>query len=128
MLNPTNYLLKKLLSYRTYCLMDPRTHLSGARRSDVRRTGSDITPKVKRDNTSANDDGVLVLDFMANLVQEFDPQELNEGQAIRLLPEFLGETFPRQYTSVSQNGWIPPRVDIRLAGGRTVVIAKFRHR
>ena len=57
---------------------------------------------MKRDNTFTGEDGVLVLDVLAKLVQEFDTQEMNEGQAIRLLPEFLGGIALRQYTSVSQ--------------------------
>ena len=57
---------------------------------------------MKRDNTFSGEDGVLVLDFLAKLVQEFDTQEMNEGQAIRLLPEFLSGIALRQYTSVSQ--------------------------
>ena len=101
-LNPTNYLFKKLLSYRTYRLRDPRTHLTSARRFAVRRIRRDIPPKVKRDITFTGDDGVLVLDFLAKLVQEFDTQEMNEGQAIRLLLEFLSGIALRQYTSVSQ--------------------------
>ena len=40
--------------------------------------------------------------FLAKFVQEFDTQEMNEGQAIRLLPEFLSGIALRQYTSVSQ--------------------------
>ena len=45
----------------------------------------DIPPKVKRDITFTGEDGVLVLEFLAKLVQEFDTQEMNEGQAIRLV-------------------------------------------
>ena len=101
-LNPTNYLFKKLLSYRTYRLRNPRTYLSSSRRTAVQNIRRDIPPKVKRDNTSSGEDGVLVLDFLAKLVQEFDRQEMNEGQAIRLLPEFLSGMALRQYTYVSQ--------------------------
>ena len=101
-LNPINLLFKKLLSYRTYRLRNPQTHLSSARRTAVRKIRRDKPPKVKRDNTFKGEDGVLVLDFLAKLVQEFDTQEMNEGQAIRLLPAFLGGIALRQYTSVSQ--------------------------
>ena len=101
-LNPTNYLFKKLLSYRTYRLRNPQTYLSSSRRTAVRKIRRDIPPKVKKDNTFTGEDGVLVLDFLAKLVQEFDTQEMNEGQAIRLLPEFLSGIALRQYTSVSQ--------------------------
>ena len=45
---------------------------------------------MKRYNTFTGDDGVLVLEFLAKLVLESDTQEMNEGQAIRLLPAFLG--------------------------------------
>ena len=68
----------------------------------MRKIGRDIPPKVRKDNTFTGEDGVLVLDFLARLVQEFDTQEMNEGQAIRLLPEFLSGIALRQYTSVSQ--------------------------
>ena len=68
----------------------------------MRKIRRDIPPKVKRDITFTGDDGVLVLDFLAKLVQEFDTQEMNEGQAVRLLPEFLSGIALRQYTSVSQ--------------------------
>ena len=101
-LNPTNYLFKKLLSYRTYRLGNPQTYLSSSRRSAVRKSRRKIPPKVKRDNTVTGQDGVLVSEFLAKLVQEFDTQEMNEGQAIRLLPEFLSGIALRQYTSVSQ--------------------------
>lgn len=40
--------------------------------------------------------------FVAKIVHEFDTQEMNEAQAIRLLPEFLGGLALRQFTSVSQ--------------------------
>ena len=43
-----------------------------------------------------------MLDFLAKLVQEFDTQEMHEGQAIRQLSEFLSGIALRQYTSVSQ--------------------------
>ena len=56
----------------------------------MRGIGRYIPPKAKRYNTVTGDDGVLVLDFLAKFVQEFDTQEMNEGQAIRLLPAFLG--------------------------------------
>ena len=101
-LNPTSYLIMKLLSYRTYRLRNPQTYLSSSWRTAVRNIRRDIPPKVKRDNTFSGEDGVLVLDFLAKLVQEFDTQEMNEGQAIRLLPEFLIGMALRQYTSVSQ--------------------------
>ena len=68
----------------------------------MRKIRRDISPKVNRDNTFTGEDGVLVLDFLAKLVQEFDTQEMNEGQAIRFLPEFLSGIALRQYTSVSQ--------------------------
>ena len=68
----------------------------------MRRIMRDILPKMKRDNTFTGEDGALVLEFLAKLVQEFDTQEMNEGQAIRLVPEFLGGIALRQYTSVSQ--------------------------
>ena len=101
-LNPTNDLFKKLLSYRTYRLRNPQTYLSISRRTAVRKIGRDIPPKMERDNTFSGEDGVLVLDFLAKLVQEFDTQKINEGQAIRLLPELLSGIALRQYTSVSQ--------------------------
>ena len=101
-LNPTNYLFKKLLSYRTYRLRNPQTYLSSSRRTAVRKIRRNIPRKVKKDNTFTGEDGVLVLDFLAKSVQEFDTQEMNEGQAIRLLPEFLSGIALRQYTSVSQ--------------------------
>ena len=68
----------------------------------MRKSRRDIPPKVNSDNTFSGEDGVLVLDFLAVLVQEFDTQEMNEGQAICLLPEFLSGIALRQYTSVSQ--------------------------
>ena len=70
--------------------------------ADRRNIRRDIPPKVKRDDTFTGEDGVPVLDFLAKLVQEFDTQEMNEGQAIRLLPEFLSGMALRQYTCVSQ--------------------------
>ena len=57
---------------------------------------------VKRHNTFTGNDGVLVLDFLAKLVQEFDTQEMNEGHAIRLLPELFGGISLRQNTYVSK--------------------------
>ena len=101
-LNTTNYLFKTLLSYRTYRLQNPQTHLSSARRSAMRKIRRDIQPMVKRVNMITGDDNVLVLDFLAKLVQEFNTQEMNNGQGIRLLPEFPGGISPRQYTYVSQ--------------------------
>ena len=86
---PTNHLFKKLLSYGKYRLRNPQTYLSSSRRTAVRKIRRDIPPKVKRDNTFSGEDGVLVLNVSAKLVQEFDTQEMNQGQAIRLLPEFL---------------------------------------
>ena len=68
----------------------------------MRKIRRDILSKVRKDNTFTGEDGVLVLDFLAKLVQAFDTQEMNEGQAIRLLPEFLSGIALRQYTSVSQ--------------------------
>ena len=76
-LNPTNYLFKKLLSYWTYRLRNPQTYLSSSRRTALREIRRDIQPKVKRDNTFTGEDGVLVLEFLANLVQEFGTQEMN---------------------------------------------------
>ena len=58
-LNPTDYLLKKLLSYRTYRLRNPRTYLSSSRRAAARKIRRDIPPKVKRDNMFTGEDGVL---------------------------------------------------------------------
>ena len=88
----------------------------------------DILPKMKRDNTFSREDGVLVLDLLAKLVQEFDTQEMNEGQAIRLLPKFFSGIALRQYTSVSQTaGYNHGKVSV-WPGGRTVVVKKFRHR
>ena len=101
-LNPTNYLFKRLLSYRTCRLRNPHTYLSSSCRAPVRKIRRDIPPKVKRDNTFTGEDGVLVLDFLAKLVQEFDTQEMSEGQAIRLLLEFVSGIALRQYNSVSQ--------------------------
>ena len=57
---------------------------------------------VKGDNTFTGDDGVLVLDFLPKLEQEFDPQEMIKGQAIRFLPEFLGGIALNQYAFMSQ--------------------------
>ena len=68
----------------------------------MRNVRQDIPPKAKRDNTFTGEDGVLVLAFLAKLVQDFDTQEMNEGQAIRFLPNFLGGIAMRQYTPVSQ--------------------------
>ena len=101
-LNQTSYFFKKLLSYQTYRLRNPQTYLSSSRRTAVRKIRREIPPKVKRDNTVTGEDKVLVLNFLAKLVQEFDTQEMNDGQAIRLLPEFLSGIALRQYTSVSQ--------------------------
>ena len=40
----------------------------------MRNIRRDIPHKVKKDNTFTGEDGVLVLDFLAKLVQEFDTQ------------------------------------------------------
>ena len=66
-LNPTNYLFKKLLSYRTYGLPNLQTYLSRSRRTAVRKIRRDIPPKVKRDNTFTGEDGILVLDFFGEV-------------------------------------------------------------
>ena len=68
------------------------------------RIRRDIPPKAERHNTITGDGGVLVLDILAKLVQAFETQEINEGQAIRLLPVFYGAIALRQYISVSQTG------------------------
>lgn len=47
-------------------------------------------------------DTVLVLDFLAKLVNAFDSQEMNEAEAFQLLLEFLGGIALKQFTSVSQ--------------------------
>ena len=44
----------------------------------MRKFRRDILPKVKRNRTLSGEDGVLVLEFLAKLVQEFDTQEMNE--------------------------------------------------
>ena len=66
----------------------------------MRKLKRDIPPKVKGYKTFTGEDGVLLLDFLAKFVQEFDTQEMNEGQAIRLLPEFLSGMALTHYTSV----------------------------
>lgn len=62
-LQPTNYLFKHLLSYRTYRLRNPQTHLTKSRRSAVRKIRRDIPPKVKKEITFTGDDAIMVLDF-----------------------------------------------------------------
>lgn len=62
----------------------------------------DILPKVRQEITFTGQNAVLVLDFLAKLVIEFDTQEVNEDQAFRLLPEFLSGIALKQFTSISQ--------------------------
>lgn len=69
-LTPTNYLFQHLLSYRTYRLRNSRTRLTQKRRSPIKRIRREIPPKLKKEITFEGSDGVLVLDFLAKIVQD----------------------------------------------------------
>ena len=91
----------------------------------MRKSRQDIPPKVRRDDTFTGEDGVLVLDVLAKLVQELDTQDMNEGQAFRLLPEFLGGIALGQYTSVSQTAGSHHGKDSVRPGAVTWLLRSF---
>lgn len=101
-LRRTYYLFRNLISYTTYRLLNAQTNLSPKRRTAIKRIYKNIPPKLKKDNTFTSTDGVLVLESLAKIVQELNIQEMNEGQAIRILPEFLDAIALMQFNSVSQ--------------------------
>ena len=61
-----------------------------------------IPLKVMRDNKLTGEDGGLVLDFLASWFRNLTFKKMNDGQAIRVLPEFLSGIALRQYTFVPQ--------------------------
>lgn len=55
------------------------TVLSKSLHRAIRSIRKDITLQIKKRLAFTSQDVVLVLDFLAKIVQEFDTQEMNEG-------------------------------------------------
>lgn len=62
----------------------------------------DIPPKIRQKINFTIQDAVLVLEFLAKFVNEFDTEGEDEAKDFRLLPEFLSSIALKQFTSVSQ--------------------------